>query len=75
MPFKIERTGSLPDGVSIANIESSPSEVTVYGSQDVLDSLEFIDGVSLDLSKINKDSDIEADIPLPDGVKKSHRQR
>ncbi|MGE9753998.1 CdaA regulatory protein CdaR [Bacillus inaquosorum] len=70
VPFKIERTGSLPDGVSIANIESSPSEVTVYGSQDVLDSLEFIDGVSLDLSKINKDSDIEADIPLPDGVKK-----
>lgn len=70
VPFKIERTGSLPDGVSIANIESSPSEVTVYGSQDVLDSLEFIDGVSLDLSKINKDSDIEADILLPDGVKK-----
>ncbi len=35
-----------------------------------MDSLEFIDGVSLDLSKINKDSDIEADIPLPDGVKK-----
>ncbi|MGF7535820.1 YbbR-like domain-containing protein [Bacillus mexicanus] len=70
LPFKVERTGSLPDGVSIANIESNPSEVTVYGSQDVLDSLEFIDGVSLDLSKINKDSDIEADIPLPDGVKK-----
>ncbi|MDQ0926039.1 YbbR domain-containing protein [Bacillus atrophaeus] len=70
VPFKVERTGSLPDGVSISNIESSPSEVTVYGPQDVLDSLEFIDGVNVDLSKISKDTEMEADIPLPDGVKK-----
>ncbi|MBT2574704.1 YbbR-like domain-containing protein [Bacillus sp. ISL-51] len=70
LPFKIERKGSLPDGVSVASIDSSPSEVTVYGPQDVLDSLEFIDGVSLDLSKIDKGTDIDADIPLPKGVTK-----
>ncbi|WLP59939.1 CdaR family protein [Bacillus pumilus] len=70
VPFKIERTGSLPDGISISSIETSPSEVTVYGSQKVLDSLDFIDGVELDLSKIKDDTEIDADIPLPDGVKK-----
>ncbi|MGE6628335.1 CdaR family protein [Bacillus pumilus] len=70
VPFKIERTGSLPDGISISSIETSPSEVTVYGSQKVLDSLDFIDGVNLDLSKIKDDTEIDADIPLPDGVKK-----
>ncbi|MGG5180431.1 CdaR family protein [Bacillus sp. MM09(2025)] len=70
VPFKIERTGSLPDGISISSIETSPSEVTVYGSQRVLDSLDFIDGVELDLSKIKDDTEIDADIPLPDGVKK-----
>ncbi|MGM0957248.1 CdaR family protein [Bacillus pumilus] len=70
VPFKIERTGSLPDGISISSIETSPSEVTVYGSQKVLDSLDFIDGVKLDLSKIKDDTEIDADIPLPDGVKK-----
>ena len=70
LPFKIERKGSLPDGVSVASIDSNPSEVTVYGPQDVLDSLEFIDGVSLDLGKIDKDTDINADIPLPKGVTK-----
>lgn len=70
VPFKIERTGSLPDGISISNIETSPSEVTVYGSQKVLDSLDFIDGVKLDLSKIKDDTEIDADIPIPDGVKK-----
>ncbi len=36
----------------------------------MLDSLEFIDGVSLDLGKIDKDTDINADIPLPKGVTK-----
>lgn len=70
VPFKIERTGSLPDGISISSIETSPSEVTVYGSQKVLDSLDFIDGVKLDLSKIKDDTEIDADIPIPDGVKK-----
>ncbi|KXZ21049.1 CdaR family protein [Bacillus nakamurai] len=70
LPFKIEREGSLPDGVSVASIDSSPSEVTVYGPQDVLNSLEFIDGVALDLSKIDKDTDVDADIPLPKGVTK-----
>ncbi|MEK5132662.1 YbbR-like domain-containing protein [Bacillus sp. FSL W8-0645] len=70
VPFKIERTGSLPEGISISSIETSPSEVTVYGSQKVLDSLDFIDGVKLDLSKIKDDTEIDADIPLPDGVKK-----
>ncbi|WP_144487096.1 CdaR family protein [Bacillus pumilus] len=70
VPFKIERTGSLPDGISISSIETSPSEVTVYGSQKVLDSLDFIDGVKLDLSKIKDDTEIDADIPMPDGVKK-----
>ncbi|KLK97906.1 YbbR-like domain-containing protein YbbR [Bacillus pumilus] len=70
VPFKIERTGSLPEGISISSIETSPSEVTVYGSQKALDALDFIDGVKLDLSKIKDDTEIDADIPLPDGVKK-----
>ncbi|MFJ5965799.1 YbbR-like domain-containing protein [Bacillus sp. NPDC093026] len=70
VPFKIERTGNLPDGISISSIETSPSEVTVYGSQKVLDALDFIDGVKLDLSKIKDDTEIDAEIPLPDGVKK-----
>ncbi|AIZ58944.1 YbbR-like domain-containing protein YbbR [Bacillus sp. WP8] len=70
VPFKLERTGSLPEGISISSIETSPSEVTVYGSQKALDALDFIDGVKLDLSKIKDDTEIDADIPLPDGVKK-----
>ncbi|MFS0656870.1 YbbR-like domain-containing protein [Bacillus sp. 179-C3.3 HS] len=70
VPFKIERTGKLPDDISIESIEASPSEVTVYGSQKVLDALDFIDGVKLDLSKIKDDTEIDASIPLPDGVKK-----
>ncbi|MGG3625673.1 YbbR-like domain-containing protein [Bacillus gobiensis] len=69
VPLKINRTGKLPEGTSISSVETNPSEVTIYGPQDVLDSIEFIDGVDLDLSKIKDNTVQEVDIPLPDGVK------
>lgn len=70
LPFKIVREGKLADGISISSIESDPKEVTVYGAQDVLDQLEFINDVSVDLSKLQEDTEIEVNVPTPEGVKK-----
>lgn len=70
VPIKLERKGSLPDGISISSLDMSPGEATVYGPQNVLDSLEFVDGTEIDLSKIKDDTQIEADIPVPEGAKK-----
>ncbi|MFC0274787.1 YbbR-like domain-containing protein [Metabacillus herbersteinensis] len=70
LPFKIVREGKLGEGISISSIESDPKEVTVYGPQEVLDQLEFINDVSVDLSKIQEDTEIEVNVPIPDGVKK-----
>ncbi|MED4454190.1 CdaR family protein [Metabacillus fastidiosus] len=70
LTFKIAREGKLPEGISISRIESEPNEVTVFGPMDVLDKLEFINGISVDLSKIKDDTVIDVDVPKPPGVKK-----
>ena len=70
VPIKLGRKGSLPEGISISSLDSSPGEVTVYGPKNVLDSLEFVDSTEIDLSKIKDDTEFEADIPVPEGAKK-----
>jgi len=70
LPFKIKNEGELGEGLSISNIEAVPNEITVYGPLDVLDPLEFIDGVTVDLSEIKDNTVLDVDIPVPDGVTK-----
>ncbi|MDA1478096.1 CdaR family protein [Bacillus changyiensis] len=70
VPIKLERKGKLPSGISISNLDTSPGEVTVYGPKNVLDSLEFIDGAKIDLSKIKDNTELEVDVPVPKGAHK-----
>lgn len=70
VPFKLNRKGELPDDLSINSIEVTPSEVSIMGPKDVLDKIDFVDDVVIDLSEITKDTTLELDIPLPDGVEK-----
>lgn len=70
LPFKIVREGQLKNGLSILSIEPDPKEITVYGPLDVLEKYEFIDGVKVDLSKIQEDTILEVDIPIPEGITK-----
>lgn len=70
LPFKISREGELEKGLSILSIEPNPKEITVYGPLDVLEKYEFLDGIKVDLSKIQKDTSIEVDVPVPEGITK-----
>ena len=70
VPIKLDQKGKLPEGVSISSIELEPSEASVFGPEEDLDKLEFLDGIPLDLSEISKDTTIELDIPVPKGMKK-----
>lgn len=70
LPFKVVREGELKKGLSILSMETEPKEITVYGPLDMLDSYEFIDGVTVDLSEIEKDTVIEVDVPIPEGIEK-----
>ncbi|MFC7394604.1 YbbR-like domain-containing protein [Scopulibacillus cellulosilyticus] len=70
VPIHISEQGQLPDGVSIDSIQVDPQTVTIYGSKDVLDTIDSIDGVVLPLDKITGDKTFHLDVPTPNGVKK-----
>ncbi|KKI92253.1 YbbR-like domain-containing protein YbbR [Bacillus sp. SA1-12] len=75
LPFKIVREGELEKGLSISSIEPEPKEITVFGPLDVIEELQFIDGVTVDLSKIKKDTVLEVPIPIPEGVNKVNPEK
>ncbi|MFC4322082.1 CdaR family protein [Litchfieldia salsa] len=70
VPFKIKREGALGEGLSIVALEATPSEVTIYGPKEVIESIEFIDDIIVNLDEITEDTTLEIAIPLPDGVEK-----
>lgn len=70
LPVNIKKVGSLKDGWSISSISTTPNEVTVFGPKDVLNQLDFIDGITIDLSKVTDDTTLEMEIPKPKGVTK-----
>ncbi|MBB5325967.1 YbbR domain-containing protein [Anoxybacillus tepidamans] len=69
VPLKINRIGTLKKGLSIVKIETVPNEVTIFGSKDKIDSIEFIDGITVNLDEITNDTTFEMKVPLPEGVK------
>ena len=69
VPLKINRTGSLRKGLSIVKIETIPNQVTIFGSKEKINSIEFIDGITIHLDEITEDKTLEVNVPLPAGVK------
>ncbi|MGD6819197.1 CdaR family protein [Metabacillus sp. 84] len=75
LPVKLKQTGEPPEGISIRSISITPSEVTAYGPQNILDALEEISGPELDLSQIKEDDVVELGLPLPEGVTRLSEQK
>ncbi|NUK31873.1 YbbR-like domain-containing protein [Parageobacillus sp. VR-IP] len=69
VPLKINRTGTLPEGVNIVEIKTVPDEVTIFGPKEKIDSIQFIDGLTIHLDEITEDRTLEMAVPLPEGVK------
>lgn len=70
VPIELEQEGELPEGTSISSISVEPENVTVFGPSESLEKLEVLNGASIDLSKITKDTTLELDVPVPDGMTK-----
>ncbi|WP_377891980.1 YbbR-like domain-containing protein [Alkalihalobacillus sp. R86527] len=75
VPVELEQKGELPEGISISSITVEPKEVAVFGPLEELEKLEAIDGASIDLSKITKDTTLELNVPAPDGMSKVDPQK
>lgn len=68
VPLRVSSTGNLDDGLTVENIALNPDTVTVYGPENVLNDITFIDLPEINLNETESDSAFEVDIPLPDGV-------
>ncbi|GGE02228.1 CdaR family protein [Paenibacillus nasutitermitis] len=68
IPLQIGLTGNLPDGNAMDSFTASVEQISIYGPQNVLDKVDFYDGLKVDLSKLSQSGTIELDIPPPEGV-------
>lgn len=69
VPVTIKQKGSLPEGTTLESISVEPEEATIFGRQDVLDTVEEL-LAEIDLSKITKDSTVTVPLALQDGLNK-----
>ena len=72
VPIKLNLTNELPDGYSLASVETNVDEVTVYGPKEVIDALkpETYPGPEVDLSDITSDRLIERKMPVLENIVK-----
>jgi YbbR domain-containing protein len=70
MPLQVTLEGATPSGLAVGAFEQSASEVTLYGQQAFLNSLEFYDGLEIDLSLLRETKTFEFNIPLQTGVER-----
>lgn len=71
VPVTFDTIHELPDGLSLESITLQPKEVTLYGTEQVLQDIENVGNLEVDLSQITKDETIEYTVPLPSGVIKA----
>lgn len=68
IPVKVVPEGDLAFGKSIQTIETSISTITVYGDEDILDSLEYVP-IKIDVSGLSDDKEYSLNIEKPSGVR------
>jgi YbbR domain-containing protein len=68
VPISIGTTGELEEGLSLQSITSDPDELTLTGTTTSLDKFESFKEISIDLSKIKKDTALTVDVPVPNGI-------
>jgi YbbR domain-containing protein len=68
LPIKVIPVGSVSFGKAISSINMSDSKLTVYGSSDILDGLNYIP-VEVDVNELSEDTEYKLEIQKPVGVK------
>lgn len=70
VPIKINQENDLSEGIRIKTLRSEPEVVTIYGPEEVLSSVEFVE-LSIDLQEISEEETVslDVDVPLPKGSK------
>ena len=67
IPVKVVPVGNLAFGKSIKSMETSLSKITVYGSQEVIDTIEQLE-VEIDVKGLEKDKEFNVTLKKPKGI-------
>lgn len=68
VPIKVVPIGEVLFGKAINTMTSSESKVTIYGSRDVISSIEYIP-IEVDVTNLSTNKDFNVSIPIPKGVR------
>lgn len=64
VPLQVNLTGRLPGGLSVADVSTDIDYITIYGPQEVIDRIDFYEGLTVDLSTITEDTTLTLEVPL-----------
>jgi YbbR domain-containing protein len=64
MPLQIKWIGQPARGFAVAAVQQSVEQITVYGTQDLLDKMEFYEGVEIDITGLKEDKVFSVEIPV-----------
>lgn len=68
IPIKVIPIGEVQFGKAISSISSSESKVTVYGSQDVIDKIEFLP-IEVDVKELSSNKEFNVSLVAPEGIR------
>ncbi|MCM3719451.1 CdaR family protein [Fictibacillus phosphorivorans] len=68
VPISVRTKGELEEGLSLASITTDPNEITLTGTTTSLEKYDTFNEISIDLSKIKKDTTLTVDVPVPEGI-------
>ena len=68
VPIKVVTTGELGFGKAISNIDMSEQTVTVYGTEEALEKLEYVP-LEVDVTGLKDDKDYKMNLTKPKGVR------
>ena len=68
VPIKVIPVGEVQFGKAISSISSSESKVVVYGSQNVIDKIEYFP-IELDVDGLNTNKEFNVSLVSPEGVR------
>lgn len=69
VPITVNPIGDEKEGIIIDSITTVPKNVKIYGRSDVLKSIDAL-SVDVDISKYDKDTEIDVPIKVPKGINK-----
>jgi YbbR domain-containing protein len=70
VPIKVSREGELEEGLSIESVNVEPKEAVIYGPFDVIESINVLEGLTIDLDDITESETFTMELPVPAGVQK-----